>query len=62
MNKLNHAESGFYNDLATTDDLNDVDNEKMMNIIQGVNSANLKVPKSEKLSKLHYELIMLEKS
>lgn len=54
--KQDYIDIGLYDNLLTTDDLNGIDNEKVMSIIQDMKSDDLKISKSEKFSKHHYEL------
>ncbi|MBZ5529573.1 MAG: ATP-dependent RecD-like DNA helicase [Acidobacteriia bacterium] len=54
--KKDYIESGLYDSLVTTDDLNGIDDEVVMNIIQDIKGDCLKVSKTDKFSKHHYEL------
>jgi len=54
--KQDYIESGLYDNLVTTDDLNGIDNEIVMSVIQDIKGESLKVSKSDKFSRHHYEL------
>jgi hypothetical protein len=54
--KQDYIDSGIYDNLLTTDDLDGIDNEAVMSIIQDIKSGKLKQSKTDKFSKHHYEL------
>jgi hypothetical protein len=54
--KQDYIDSGLYENLLTSDDLEGIDNEVVMNIIQDLKSDKLKESSSEKFSKHHYQL------
>lgn len=58
--KQDYIDSGLYDELITTDDLGGINNEAVMDIIQDIKSGSLKVAKSEKFSKHHYELSVVK--
>lgn len=54
--KQDYIDSGVYDSLLTSDDLDGIDNDTVMSIIQDVKSGKLKLSKTDKFSKHHYEL------
>jgi exodeoxyribonuclease V alpha subunit len=54
--KQDYIDSGVYDSLLTSDDLDGIDNDTVMSIIQDVKSGKLKPSKADKFSKHHYEL------
>lgn len=54
--KQDYIENGYYENLITTDDLEGVSKERVVNIIQDMLKNSLAVSEDERFSKHHYEL------